>query len=70
MIVFAGIMIFCLLGLVAVVAWAWRQADARYAEFMTGGEQDHKHYECMLLWRASRSDDPVSPPPIVVQAPR
>jgi hypothetical protein len=71
MIVSVGVMIFCLLAFVALLAWAWRQADARYAEFMTGCEQDHKHYECMLLWRASRRDDPPTPrPPIVVQVPR
>ena len=58
MIVFAVVMIVFLLALVASLVWAWRHADAQYAEFMTGCEQDHKHYECMLLWRASRRDDP------------
>jgi hypothetical protein len=49
MIVFAAVMIFLLLALVAFFVWAWRQVDARYVEFMTGCEQDHKHYKCMLL---------------------
>jgi hypothetical protein len=71
MIVFAAVMIFLLLALVAFLVWAWRHGDARYAEFMSGCEQDHKHYECMLLWRASGRDDlPPPPPPIIVQVPR
>jgi hypothetical protein len=71
MIVFSVIMTCFLLAVVALVIWAWRQADANYAEFMSGCERDHKHYECMLLWRASRRDDPSSVvPPIIIQSPR
>lgn len=46
----------------AFCTFAVRHADAVYAEFMDGCERDHKHYECMLLWRASRRDDPVVVP--------
>ena len=67
----------CILAVVlafaGLVVWAWAQRDAVYAEFMSGCEQDHKHYECMLLWRASdrKSDDPVVVTvPTVIQSPR
>jgi DUF1365 family protein len=50
------------LGLVWLCVAAWRQSEAVYAEFMSGCEQDHKHYGCMLLWRATRHDDPIVVP--------
>jgi hypothetical protein len=52
---------------VAIGVVAWRHGETVYAEFMSGCEQDHKHYECMLLWRASKRDDPlVVPTPVYV----
>lgn len=50
---FGSLMVVVLLLGVALVAWAVQRNRAIYAEFMSGCEQDHKHYECMLLWRAS-----------------
>ena len=55
---------------VAVVVAAVRTRDREYAEFLQGCEQDHKHYECMLMWRSSRHDIDVVPLPIPVPAGR
>ncbi len=43
----------------ALLAFMLARTNAVYAEFMDGCERDHKHYECMLLWRATRRDDPM-----------
>ena len=55
----------------AAFALGMARADAVYAEFMDGCERDHKHYECMLLGRASRWDGPtVVPTPMPVPSAR
>jgi hypothetical protein len=66
-IVFVSFIVLMVLGLVWLVVAVKERNDLLYAEFMSGCEQDHKHYECMLLWRASRRDDvTVVSTPIVV----
>ena len=54
-----------------LLALALAHSNAVYAEFMDGCERDHKHYECMLLWRATRQDDPTMVPiPIPIPSTR
>lgn len=48
---------------VGIIAWAASHADERYDRFMNGCAQDHKEYECVIMWRASRRDD--GPPSVV-----
>jgi hypothetical protein len=62
LIITLSVMILLAIGFVLLCVWAWQRGEATYAEFMNGCEQDHKHYECMLLWRASRHDGPVVVP--------
>ena len=63
--------VFFMLMFGALIALALARSDAVYAEFMDGCERDHKHYECMLLWRASRRDDAtVVPIPVPIPVPR
>ena len=55
----------------AAFAPGMARADAVYAEFMDGCERDDKHYECTLLWRASRWGGPtVVPIPMPVPSAR
>ena len=64
LIFFVLLVVLSLLVGVALGAVAIYRGRATYADFMRGCEQDHKHYECMLLWRASgrgRDNAPVVP---------
>ena len=66
-----AVVLFVILMFGAIVALALGRSDAVYAEFMDGCERDHKHYECMLLWRAKRRDDAtVIPIPMPIPIPR
>jgi hypothetical protein len=67
MIMVSSLIVITLLALIALCVVGVRHANAIYHEFMAGCEQDRKHYECMLLWRASNHEDPlVVPVPIVI----
>jgi hypothetical protein len=53
-----------ILGLGIIAALGWRIAsveNAEYDRFMAGCMQDHKEYECTVMWRASSP----APPAIV-----
>jgi len=66
-----GVFVLIVIGIGALIFLGVRHRDAVYAEFLDGCERDHKHYECMLLWRGTERDDPlVVPVPIVVPSTR
>ena len=41
------------LALAALFTWVWQVMEARYDAFTAECMQDHKHYECVTIWRAS-----------------
>ena len=61
--VVAGVLAFCVFGLVVAV-----RADTRAREaFMEQCTADHKEYECVALWRAGERRTQVMPMPVIIR---
>ena len=58
-------MIAFVLGLAVLIAVGVKRSETAYREFLRGCEQDHKHYECVLLWRSTEQKDPLVVPEMI-----